>query len=66
MSTVQELLTNHQQVLEDVRLIPGGSGIFDVTVDDELIYSKHETGRHAENGEISNLFHEKISKDHSG
>jgi len=56
-------LTNHQQVIEDVRLVPGGSGIFDVTVNDELIYSKHETGRHADNGEISTLFQKKISKE---
>ena len=56
MSTVQELLTNHQQVLEDVRLIPGGSGVFDVTVDDELIFSKHEIGRHIHSGEIIELF----------
>ena len=56
MSTVEELLTNHQQVLEDVRLIPGGSGVFDVTVDDELIFSKHETGRHITSGEIIELF----------
>tara|TARA_B100001142_G_C14149310_1_gene583869 strand:- start:683 stop:871 length:189 start_codon:yes stop_codon:yes gene_type:complete len=56
VSTVQELLTNYQQVLEDVRLIPGGSGIFDVTVDGELIYSKHENGRHIKSGEIIDLF----------
>ena len=56
MSTVKDLLTNHQQVIEDVRLIPGGSGIFDVTVNDELIYSKDETGRHIKNGEIIDLF----------
>jgi|TARA_B100001996_G_scaffold134974_2_gene102704 selenoprotein W-related protein len=63
VSTVKDLLTNHQQVIEDVRLVPGGSGIFDVTVNDELIYSKHETGRHADNGEISTLFQKKISKE---
>ena len=62
MSTVEDLLTNHQQVIEEVRLIPGGSGIFDVAVNDELIYSKHETGRHAENGEISTLFEELLKK----
>ncbi len=61
MSTVQELLTNYQQVLEDVRLIPGGSGIFDVTIDGELIYSKHENGRHIKSGEIIKLF-EKYSE----
>ena len=58
MSTVEDLLTNHQQVIKDLRLIPGGSGVFDVVVNDELIYSKHETGRHAKSGEIIALFEE--------
>ncbi|HJO40137.1 MAG: Rdx family protein [Acidimicrobiales bacterium] len=62
MSTVEDLLRNHQQVIEDVRLIPGGSGIFDVAVNGELIYSKHETGRQAENGEISALFEKLLNK----
>ena len=62
MSTVKELLTNHQQVIEDLRLIPGGSGIFDVRVNEELIYSKHETGRHTNSGEILHLFNEYLNK----
>jgi selenoprotein W-related protein len=32
----------------DVRLIPSSGGAFEVTVDDELVYSKKATGRHAE------------------
>jgi predicted Rdx family selenoprotein len=32
--------------------IPGGKGQFDVLRDGELIFSKHETGRFPENGEI--------------
>jgi selenoprotein W-related protein len=36
----------------DPELIEGGGGIFDVRVDGELIYSKHETGRFPEHGEI--------------
>ena len=62
MSTVEVLLTNHQQIIEYLRLIPGGSGIFDVRVNEELIYSKHETGRHANNGEILHLFNEYLNK----
>ena len=31
-----------------IDLVPGTSGVFEVTVDDNLIYSKKETGRHAE------------------
>lgn len=33
-------------------LIPGTGGVFDVTVNDELVFSKKKIGRHAEPGEI--------------
>ena len=32
----------------DVRLVPSSGGVFEVTVGDELVYSKKETKRHAE------------------
>jgi predicted Rdx family selenoprotein len=32
--------------------LPGGKGQFDVIRDDELVFSKHETGRFPEDGEI--------------
>ena len=31
-----------------IDLVPGTGGVFEVTVGDKLIYSKKETGRHAE------------------
>jgi len=39
-----------------VELIGGSGGIFDVRVDGRLIFSKKETGRFPENGEISGMF----------
>jgi selenoprotein W-related protein len=33
-------------------LIQGSSGIFDVTADGALIYSKHRTGRFPENAQV--------------
>ena len=36
--------------------------MFDVTVDGDLLYSKHATGRHAEPGEVLTLFREKFAK----
>jgi len=33
-------------------LIQGSSGIFDVTADGALVYSKHRTGRFPENAEV--------------
>jgi len=36
----------------DIGLVRGAGGVFDVTVDDQLIYSKHQTGRFPEELEI--------------
>ncbi len=33
-------------------LVEGGGGVFDVFVDDELVFSKHAEGRYPENDEI--------------
>ncbi len=35
-----------------VELIKGGGGIFDVKIDGQLIYSKHDTGRFPEHQEV--------------
>lgn len=32
----------------EIRLVPSKGGVFEVTIDGDLIYSKAETGRHAE------------------
>lgn len=37
------------------KLIEGSKGIFDVTADGRLVYSKFKTGRHPEPGELARL-----------
>ncbi len=44
----------------EVKLIPGEKGIYDVTVEGDLIYSKHETGRHAEWEEVAEKLRERV------
>ena len=56
MGAAGDLLANYQHVIEDLRLVTGENGVFDVTVDGDLIYSKAQTGRHAEPGEVLDLF----------
>ena len=34
-------------------LIKGANGVFDVTFDGELVFSKHKEGRFPESGEVS-------------
>ena len=36
----------------DVKLIPSSGGVFEVTADDKLVFSKRELGRFPEPGEV--------------
>jgi selenoprotein W-related protein len=39
----------------ETKLIPSSGGVFDVTVDGTLVFSKRAVGRHARPGEIVDL-----------
>lgn len=56
MSAVSDLLSNYQHVIGELKLVTGGAGIYDVVVNGEMLYSKGQTGRHANNGEVLELF----------
>ena len=55
-----ELLSGWAPVIERIELLPSSKGRFEVTLDDELIFSKAHLGRHAEPGEIAALVRERI------
>jgi len=61
--TVADLLHDYQHVIDDVVLVTGSKGVFDVEVDGELLFSKKAVGRHAEPGEVLRLFRERIVPD---
>ena len=60
MSLAGGLLKDYEHVIESVTLIPSDGGRFEVSVNGELIYSKLQTKRHAEAGEIINLIHKMV------
>jgi selT/selW/selH-like putative selenoprotein len=39
----------------DVQLIKSKGGVFEVTLDGKLVFSKNHLGRHAESGEVRRL-----------
>ena len=43
-----------------MKLIPSSGGRFEVTADEQLIYSKKATGRHAAPGEVARLLEERL------
>ncbi len=60
MSAAHDLLHHFQHVIADLALVTGAKGAFDVEVDGEMLYSKHAEGRHAEAGEVLDLFRQHI------
>ena len=55
MSLEKDLLKEFEHVIESVTLIPSDGGRFEVSVNGKLIYSKLQTKRHAEAGEVVRL-----------
>lgn len=60
MRAAHDLLHDYQHLISDLTLVMGSKGVFDVEVDGELLYSKSDTRRHAEPGEVLALFRDRI------
>jgi selenoprotein W-related protein len=45
----------------DIKLISSGGGVFEITLDNELIFSKKALGRFPDDGEIDNLIDQAIA-----
>jgi len=63
VGAISDLLTNYQHVIDDLTVVTGDKGVFDVTVDGQMLYSKHSTGRHVESGEVLELFTAHVGPD---
>lgn len=56
------LKKEYSDQISDIELIESDGGAFEIKVDGELIYSKLETGRHADPPEILGLFKQYIEE----
>jgi len=52
---MDELLKDYEHLIETITLVPSDGGRFEVTINGKLLYSKLETHRHAEPGEVLGL-----------
>jgi len=55
VSLAADLLKDFEAEIETLSLVPSDGGRFEVMVNDKLVYSKLQTGRHAESGEVVGL-----------
>jgi len=49
-------LKEYVSSISEISLIPSDNGRYEIKINDDLIYSKDETGRHAEPPEIISIF----------
>lgn len=56
----EKLLEEHLTGIEAITLIPSSGGVYEVTVDGDLIYSKKETGEHAEYEQVAGPVRERL------
>ena len=56
------LLKDFEPDIESITLVPSDGGRFEVSANNELIYSKLKTNRHAEPGEIVHLVQELLMR----
>ena len=59
----QELLTTFESDIERVSLVPGSGGIFEVRLNDELIFSRKQAERFPEAKELKQLIRDRIDPD---
>lgn len=61
----QELLSSFEAELGEVALIPGSGGVFEIRVEDRLLWSRRSEGRFPEAKEIKQRVRDVIAPDKS-
>jgi selenoprotein W-related protein len=59
---VEGLLEEFEHQIESIGLIPSKGGVFEVVVDGDLIYSKKETGEHAELAQVADPIRARLAQ----
>jgi selenoprotein W-related protein len=62
VSPTEELLKNYEHVIESITLVPSEGGVFEVTVNGQLLFSKRELHRHAEPGEVLGMMRKLVGE----
>ena len=60
MSLTAELLNEFQFKIKSLEVLPSRGGVFEVMLDGDVIFSKKQLDRHAEEGEILGLLRSRI------
>ena len=60
VGTIEDVLEIYGNKVTNIELIPSGGGVFEFQLNEKLLFSKKELGRHSDDGEILKLIEEEI------
>ena len=60
VGTIEDVLEIYGNKVTNIELIPSGGGVFEFQLNEKLLFSKKELGRHSEDGEILKLIEEEL------
>ncbi|NLV75517.1 MAG: SelT/SelW/SelH family protein [Tissierellia bacterium] len=57
---MRSILNEHKNNISEAKLIPSSGGVFEVSLNDELIFSKKNLDRYPEKGEVEEIIRNKL------
>lgn len=60
VALTDELLAHYKNKVDKLELIPSSNGVFEISLNKELVFSKKELDRYPEAGEIKALLEKQI------
>lgn len=61
VALTRSILNEHKNNISEVKLIPSSGGVLEVSLNDELIFSKKELDRYPEKGEVEEILRNKLA-----
>jgi selenoprotein W-related protein len=62
VSLAGDLVREFEHEIQSLEILPSDGGRFEVRVNEALVFSKKQVGRHAEPGEVVRLVREAVKK----
>lgn len=60
VALAEKLLNEHKNDIEELTIIPSSGGVFEISMNEELLFSKKELNRFPEDDEAENIIKDKI------
>lgn len=61
VALARSILDEHKNTISELKLLPSSGGVLEISLNNELIFSKKELSRYPEKDEIKNILKNKLT-----